>query len=168
MAMTNDTFLLEKMELLRGHGITRDHSKMKQKTDCPWYYEQIELGFNYRMTDLQAALGISQLQNLDKFVTRRHILRERYDVLLSDMPIIKPYQEQGNYSAFHLYTVQIDPTKTNKKRLDVFNQLREFGIGVNVHYIPVHMQPYYQQFGDHFSMLALSISRGPCQIVLLK
>ena len=146
-AMTNNLDIAEMMKLLRSHGVTRDHRIIKQEEKHPWYYEQVELGFNYRMTDLQAALGVSQLQNLDKFVAKRHTLRDRYDSLLAGLPIIKPFQEKENYSSFHLYAIQINSSKTNKRRLDIFNKLIESGIGVNVHYIPVHMQPYYKKFG---------------------
>jgi dTDP-4-amino-4,6-dideoxygalactose transaminase len=101
------------------------------------------------MTELQAALGISQMQRLDGFVAKRHIIQERYDSLLSDLPIIKPYQDKNSYSALHLYPIQIDLNKADKNRKQIFNMLREHGVGVNVHYIPIHTQPYYQQFGFH-------------------
>jgi UDP-4-amino-4,6-dideoxy-N-acetyl-beta-L-altrosamine transaminase len=147
MAMTNSTELADTMQLLRSHGVTRDASKMIGDSDGEWYYQQISLGFNYRMTEMQAALGISQMQRLNKFVDKRHKLRERYDLLLDSLPMIKPYQDQNCYSALHLYPIQIDASKTTKKRKEIFNKLRENGIGVNVHYIPVHTQPYYQQLG---------------------
>ena len=147
LATTNSNELAEKMRLFRSHGITRDKSLMTRDPDGDWYYQQVGLGFNYRMTELQAALGISQMQRLDEFVAKRHILQERYDLLLSDLPIIKPYQDKDNYSALHLYPIQIDLNKISKNREQIFNVLRENGIGVNVHYIPIHTQPYYLQFG---------------------
>ena len=147
LATTNSKELAEKMRLFRSHGITRDKSLMTRDPDGDWYYQQVGLGFNYRMTELQAALGISQMQRLDEFVAKRHILQERYDLLLSDLPIIKPYQDKDNYSALHLYPIQIDLNKVSKNREQIFNVLRENGIGVNVHYIPIHTQPYYLQFG---------------------
>ena len=147
LATTNSKELAEKMRLFRSHGITRDKSLMTRDPDGDWYYQQVGLGFNYRMTELQAALGISQMQRLDEFVAKRHILQERYDLLLGDLPIIKPYQDKDNYSALHLYPIQIDLNKVSKNREQIFNVLRENGIGVNVHYIPIHTQPYYLQFG---------------------
>jgi len=147
LATTNSKELAEKMRSFRSHGITRDKSLMTRDSDGDWYYQQVGLGFNYRMTELQAALGISQMQRLDEFVAKRHILQERYDLLLGDLPIIKPYQDKDNYSALHLYPIQIDLNKISKNREQIFNVLRENGIGVNVHYIPIHTQPYYLQFG---------------------
>ena len=147
LATTNSKELAEKMRLFRSHGITRDKTLMTRDPDGDWYYQQVGLGFNYRMTELQAALGISQMQRLDEFVAKRHILQERYDLLLSDLPIIEPYQDKDNYSALHLYPIQIDLNKVSKNREQIFNVLRENGIGVNVHYIPIHTQPYYLQFG---------------------
>jgi dTDP-4-amino-4,6-dideoxygalactose transaminase len=112
-----------------------------------WYYQQIVLGFNYRMTELQAALGVSQMQKLDEFVTQRHTLQERYDSLLSSLPIVKPYQNRDSYSALHLYPIQINLNSVDKGREKIFEELRQSDIGVNVHYIPIHTQPYYRQFG---------------------
>ncbi len=147
LATTNSKKIAEKMRLFRSHGITHDKSLMTRDPDGDWYYQQVGLGFNYRMTELQAALGISQMQRLDEFVAKRHILKERYDLLLSDLPIIEPYQDKDNYSALHLYPIQIDLNKVSKNREQIFNVLRENGVGVNVHYIPIHTQPYYLQFG---------------------
>jgi UDP-4-amino-4,6-dideoxy-N-acetyl-beta-L-altrosamine transaminase len=147
LATTNSEYISKKIKLLRSHGVTRDQSLMTKKTEGAWYYQQVDLGFNYRMTELQAALGVSQMRRLDEFVTKRHVLKERYDSLLSDLPIIKPYQNSDNYSALHLYPIQIDVNKTCKSRDLIFSELRKNGIGVNVHYIPIHLQPYYQQFG---------------------
>jgi len=147
MATTNSIELAEKMRLLRSHGITRDKNLMTKDPEGDWYYQQVELGFNYRMNELQAALGISQMQRLDEFVTKRHILKERYDFLLADLPVIKPFQDKNNYSALHLYPIKIDLNRVNKKREQVFDELRKRGVGVNVHYIPIHTQPYFQQLG---------------------
>jgi len=145
LATTNSKKLADKMSLYRSHGVTRDQSLMTKKSDGPWHYQQINLGLNYRMTELQAALGISQMKKIDEFVTKRHILKERYDVLLADLPVIKPYQAEDCYSALHLYPIQIDLDKESKSRRQIYNELRENGIGVNVHYIPIHTQPYYQK-----------------------
>ena len=147
LATTNSKELAKKMRLFRSHGITRDKSLMTRDPDGAWYYQQVGLGFNYRMTELQAALGISQMQRLDEFVAKRHILQERYDLLLSGLPIIEPYQDKDSYSALHLYPIQIDLNKVRKNRDQIFNMLRENGVGVNVHYTPIHTQPYYLQFG---------------------
>jgi len=133
--------------LFRSHGVTRDAKLITNVSEGDWYYQQVDLGFNYRMTELQAALGVSQMQRLDEFTTKRHILQERYDSLLSGLPIIKPYQDKDSYSALHLYPIQVDLNKVSKNREQIFNELRENGVGVNVHYIPIHTQPYYLQFG---------------------
>ena len=146
LATTNSAKLAEKMQLFRSHGVTRDTRLMTKETEGDWYYQQVELGFNYRMTELQAALGVTQMDRLDEFVTARHNLQERYDLLL-DSSIIKPYQDQDSYSALHLYPIQINLESTNKSRQNIFNELRKNDIGVNVHYIPIHTQPYYQKFG---------------------
>jgi len=147
LATTNDKELLERMQLFRSHGITRDPKLMTKEAEGDWYYEQVELGLNYRMTELQAALGISQMQRINEFVINRHTLRERYDSLLSNLPIVKPYQDQDSYSALHLYPIQIDLDSVDKDREKIFDEFRQNGIGVNVHYIPIHTQPYYLQFG---------------------
>lgn len=147
MALTNDTRLAEKMDLLRSHGITRKPELMTHEPDGPWYYQQIDLGFNYRMTELQAALGISQMQRLDQFVARRHHLAQRYNDLLADLPLTLPWQHSDSYSGMHLYVIRLQLDKISKSHKQVFTELREQGIGVNLHYIPVHTQPYYQQMG---------------------
>lgn len=147
MALTNDDSLAEKMNLHRSHGVTRDTNLMTHEPDGPWYYQQVALGFNYRMTELQAALGISQMQRLDEFVAQRHRLAERYNQLLADLPLTLPWQHPDSYSGLHLYVIRLQLDKVNKTHLQVFEQLREAGIGVNLHYIPVHMQPYYQDMG---------------------
>lgn len=146
LATTNDPALAEKMQLLRSHGITRDANLMTQEPDGGWYYQQIDLGFNYRMTELQGALGVSQMNYLDDFVTRRHHLGKRYDELLKDLPIMLPYRNPANYSGFHLYPIQLT-ADSGKTRKQVFDSLRAQNIGVNVHYIPVHTQPYYAKLG---------------------
>lgn len=147
MALTNDNSLAEKMSLYRSHGVTRDSSLMTHDPDGPWYYQQVELGYNYRMTELQAALGISQMQRLDEFVAQRHVLAQRYNELLSDLPLTLPWQHPDSYSGLHLYIIRLHLDQINKTHLQVFEELREAGIGVNLHYIPVHMQPYYQKMG---------------------
>ena len=147
LATTNSKKLAEKMNLFRSHGVTRDQSLIKKRNEGPWYYQQIDLGFNYRMTELQAALGISQMKKLDEFVLKRHILQEKYDILFASLPIIRPYQNQDSYSALHLYPIQIDLDNNTKSRKQIFIELREKGIGVNVHYIPIHTQPYYKNLG---------------------
>ena len=147
LATTNSKEAAEKMQLYRSHGITRDDSLMTKCTEGSWYYQQVDLGFNYRMTELQAALGISQMSRLDEFVAKRHILQQRYDSLLINLPIINPYQDKDSYSALHLYPIQIDLNKVSKGREQIFDELRESKIGVNVHYIPIHTQPYYRQLG---------------------
>jgi UDP-4-amino-4,6-dideoxy-N-acetyl-beta-L-altrosamine transaminase len=147
MAMTNDAQLAKRMQLLRSHGITRDANEMTHAPDGPWYYQQIDLGFNYRMTDIQAALGKSQKRRLDEFVARRHVLAERYDRLLADLPVITPWQHADSYSGLHLYVVRLKLDEIAKTHREVFEALRAAGVGVNLHYIPVHMQPYYRKLG---------------------
>ena len=147
MATTNSKELAEKMQLYRSHGTTRNEKLMTKESEGDWYYQQVALGFNYRMTELQAALGVSQTQRLNEFVARRHVLQKRYDSLLSDLPIIRPYQDKHSFSALHLYPIQIDLNKVSKNREQIFDELRETGVGVNVHYIPIHTQPYYRQLG---------------------
>lgn len=147
MALTNDAALAEKMALLRSHGITREPEKMTHAPDGPWYYQQIELGFNYRMTELQAALGLSQLDRLDVYVQRRAELAREYNELLAELPVVMPWQHPDSASAWHLYVIRLQLQGHRLSHRQVFEALREQGIGVNLHYIPVHTQPYYQQLG---------------------
>ncbi|PML85251.1 UDP-4-amino-4,6-dideoxy-N-acetyl-beta-L-altrosamine transaminase [Vibrio breoganii] len=146
-ALTNDQILAEKMELYRSHGITRDADKMKGESHGGWYYQQIELGYNYRMTELQAALGVSQMTRLNEFVSARHRLAKRYNELLTKLPIVLPYQLENTYSGLHLYVIRLKLDEISLSHKQVFEALRENGIGVNLHYIPVHTQPYYQKLG---------------------
>jgi UDP-4-amino-4,6-dideoxy-N-acetyl-beta-L-altrosamine transaminase len=147
MALTNNELLAQRMGLFRSHGITREASQMLGESDGPWYYQQIELGFNYRMTELQAALGISQMNRLEQFIHERRRLAREYDSLLSSLPIQLPYQHPDSVSAYHLYPICINEQSLGVSRKEVFEKLRAFNIGVNVHYIPVHLQPYYQKMG---------------------
>jgi UDP-4-amino-4,6-dideoxy-N-acetyl-beta-L-altrosamine transaminase len=147
MAMTNDDELALKINLFRSHGITRDPTLMTQTPDGPWYYQQIELGFNYRITDIQAALGISQMDRLDVYVSRRHELANRYQHLLVDLPVNSQIQPHHAYSAYHLYVIRLQLHKIKRTHREIFDSLRAQGIGVNLHYIPVHTQPYYLKMG---------------------
>lgn len=147
MAITNSPELAERMGLLRSHGITRNPALMSGEMDGSWYYEQVELGFNYRMTDIQGALGASQMQRLGHYVSRRHELARRYDRLLADLPLTLPWQHPDGYSGLHLYVIRLQLDKINRSHRDVFESLREKEIMVNLHYIPVHTQPYYQRMG---------------------
>ena len=147
LATTNDANLAHRMRLFRSHGITRDPSFMTHEPDGPWYYQQIELGYNYRMTELQAALGISQMKRIDDFVARRHAIAQRYDGLLGGLPLTTPKIDPQCYSALHLYVIRLQTEQLNVTHRQVFERLRELQIGVNLHYIPVHTQPYYQGLG---------------------
>jgi UDP-4-amino-4,6-dideoxy-N-acetyl-beta-L-altrosamine transaminase len=147
MLLTNSEQINKKAILLRSHGVTRDPEQMVGESEGPWYYEQVSLGYNFRITDIQAGLGLSQLQRIDAFVKRRNEIAKAYDVALKELPIVLPYQNEDCYSAFHLYPIQLKLDEIGLTRKEVFMQLREAGIGVNVHYIPVHTQPYYQKLG---------------------
>lgn len=156
MALTNDDGLAEAMTLLRSHGITRDPNRFKMKADeageraatpPPWYYEQQLLGFNYRMTDIQAALGASQLLRLENYVERRNILARRYDNALQHLPLQMQAVLPENRSAFHLFVVRLQRQSPTKSHRRVVDELRQSGVGVNLHYMPVHLQPYYRDLG---------------------
>jgi dTDP-4-amino-4,6-dideoxygalactose transaminase len=147
MAVTNDEVLARCMERLRSHGVTRDPDEMTCASEGPWFYQQLELGFNYRMTDVQAALGLSQLQRLDEYVRKRNELAELYDEALRDLPVVTPWQHPDVLSARHLYVIRLRCDGITTSRGQVFEGLRAEGIGVNLHYIPVHTQPYYQALG---------------------
>jgi UDP-4-amino-4,6-dideoxy-N-acetyl-beta-L-altrosamine transaminase len=147
MAVTQDADLAARMRRLRSHGTTRDAGEMTRPPEGPWYYEQIDLGFNYRLTDFQAALGLSQIQRLPEYVARRKAIAERYDRLLADLPLVLPAQHRDADSAWHLYVVKLRLPGLPVSRLKVFSALRGAGIGVNVHYIPVHRQPYFERLG---------------------
>lgn len=147
MALTNSANLASKMELLRSHGITRDSTKMTHSPDGPWYYQQIELGFNYRLTEIQAALGISQMSRLDNYVLRRHVIANNYNAALKALPVITPRHHSDAFSSMHLYVIRLKLDEIDYTYREVFELLRKHGIGVNLHYIPVHTQPYYQQLG---------------------
>lgn len=147
MAVTNDARFAKQMQLLRSHGITRDTADMTCSPAGPWYYQQIDLGFNYRMTDLQAALGLSQMQRLDEFVARRHVVAKRYDELLAELPVVTPWQNSESYSGLHLYVIRLKLNEICKTHREVFEAMRAASIGVNLHYIPVYHQPYYERLG---------------------
>ena len=147
MAVTNDSSIANRLRLLRSHGITRDPERMSRADKGPWYYEQVELGYNYRMSDLNAALGLNQLGRLDDYLKKRNEIATYYDYHFNDLPITRPAPMQGYYSAYHLYIVRLKLDKSKLDRQFVFNYLRNEGIGVNLHYIPIHLQPYYQSLG---------------------
>jgi len=162
MVMTNNSALRQALQRLRSHGMTRDPADLQNRHEGAWYYEQIELGYNYRITDLQAALGLSQLASLGKFVARRRELAARYDRLLADLPLVLPRQAEYGRSAYHLYPIQV----ASEQRRVVFDALRAQGIGANVHYLPVYLQPYYRMLGfgvgkcpqaEHFYRGAISL-----------
>jgi UDP-4-amino-4,6-dideoxy-N-acetyl-beta-L-altrosamine transaminase len=147
MALTNDARLAERMALLRSHGITRDPALMTHEMDGPWYYQQVDLGFNYRMTELQGALGLSQLARLEGYVARRQALARRYDAKLAGLPLTTPWQHPDSVSSWHLYVIRLHANEIGLGHRQVFEKLRAQGIAVNLHYIPVHTQPFYQNLG---------------------
>lgn len=144
IATTNDKKLAKKLNILRTHGITKDNKEMLNDSHGPWYFEQLELGFNYRMTDIHASLGLNQMKRLKSFVTKRNALAKNYNILLKDLPLNIPIQSKDCLSSFHLYIVRLNLEKINANKKEVFNFLRKKGIGVNVHYIPIHYHPFYQ------------------------
>lgn len=146
MAMTNDPDLAELMRLDRTHGITRDPARMS-RDDGPWYYEQHRLGFNYRLTDICAALGASQMTRIDPFVARRRHIAAVYDAAFADLPATTPWQHPDTESAWHLYILRLDRQQTARSHREVFEALRAAGIGVNLHYVPIYRQPYYRDLG---------------------
>jgi len=147
MVVTNRTDLYERLLLFRSHGITRDAKFMEGESHGPWYYQQAELGWNYRLTDLQAALGECQMNKLDAFVARRAALARRYDELLADLPLTVPWQHPDTANAWHLYVIRLRLDRLKKTRRQIVEELRAAGIGVQIHYIPVHTQPYYRRLG---------------------
>ena len=147
MATTNDPELAAKMRLLRSHGITRDQSLMRHAPDGPWYYQQLDLGFNYRMTEMQGALGLSQMNRLTQFIDKRNRLAVRYEKKLKKMPIRLPARRADTISSFHLYIIHPDLDAFGLNHKNMFVAMHENGVGVNLHYIPVHLQPYYRDLG---------------------
>lgn len=147
MVLTNNEDLYKNLCLYRSHGITRDASLMTHEADGPWYYQQIELGYNYRMTELQAALGFSQMDRLDEFVARRRYLVDRYNELLQDLPVVTPHVLEGANPSWHLYMVRVDFSRAKLDKVQLFEEMKKRGIVLNLHYIPVHTQPYYQELG---------------------
>jgi UDP-4-amino-4,6-dideoxy-N-acetyl-beta-L-altrosamine transaminase len=147
LVLTNSPERAEHLRRLRSHGMTRDPVQMDAPSHGPWYYQQVELGFNYRITDMQAALGLSQLNKLDGFLTRRRQLVARYQALLADLPLTLPTPQPEAESAWHLYVVRLQTERLQHSHRQIFEGLRAAGIGVNVHYIPVHLQPYYRDLG---------------------
>jgi dTDP-4-amino-4,6-dideoxygalactose transaminase len=147
MALTNDPELARRMELLRSHGITRDARRFRAGDPAAWHYEQQALGFNYRLTDIQAALGTSQLGRLDEYVERRNALARAYDSALKDLPLQLPVVQAENRSAFHLYVIRLKLDRIRRTHRQAFDHMRSRGIAVNLHYAPVHLQPYYRDLG---------------------
>jgi dTDP-4-amino-4,6-dideoxygalactose transaminase len=147
VAMTNDAELAQRMRLLRSHGVTRDADRIERQDEGGWYYEQVMLGYNYRMTDLQAALGSSQLARLPELWAKRDALARRYDERLAGLPLLLPTRCEDRRSAHHLYPVEIDPARSNVSRRALYDALQADGIGANVHYIPIHLQPDYRRLG---------------------
>jgi len=147
MVLTNNEDIYQKLLCLRTHGITRNPQYMVGVSEGPWYYQQIELGMNYRITDIQAALGMSQLRRIDEFIAHRHELVRRYNEAFNNLPVVLPWQHPDTYSAFHLYVIRLKLHEIQKTRREVFEALRQKKIHVNVHYIPVHTQPYYRKLG---------------------
>ena len=146
-AVTNSENLSKKIKLLRSHGITKDKNNFQDKSQGSWFYEQKYLGYNYRLTDIQAALGNSQLKRLHKYITKRHKIAKIYNEELNDLPIQTPFQNSKTYSSYHLYPIKILFKKTHLNRKHIFNHLIKNNIGVNIHYIPIYHQPFYKKLG---------------------
>jgi UDP-4-amino-4,6-dideoxy-N-acetyl-beta-L-altrosamine transaminase len=171
MAMTNDVILANRMQRLRTHGVTNDKELMRPRPENEiWNYQQIELGFNYRMTDIQAALGLTQMQYLDEFVSRRHEIATRYNADLESLPITRPHQASKTYSSYHLYPIRISVVESGKTQRQIYDALWHNGVAANLHYIPVHRQPYYENKGfkagelpeaEHFHREVISIPIHP-------
>jgi UDP-4-amino-4,6-dideoxy-N-acetyl-beta-L-altrosamine transaminase len=164
--LTNQSQLYQKLQLFAKHGVTKDPSQYQGESHGPWYYQQLELGYNYRLSDLHAALGLSQLSKLDVFIQKRSKLAKVYDNALADLPLKLPVEEPQFKSAWHLYMVEL----IQHDRQHIYQQLHDKGVGVNVHYIPIHLQPYYQQLGfkqgdfpvsEHFYQNALTLPLFP-------
>lgn len=166
MALTNNEELAWRMGMLRTHGITREPERMTRPPAGPWAYEQQALGFNYRMTDIQAALGVSQLAQLDDWIKQRNTLASRYDDALQGLPLRLPTVKPKNHSAFHLYVVRLKPGALKKTHREIFEALRAAGIGVNVHYMPVHLQPYYRNLGFSLGQFPEAEAHGEEAITL--
>ena len=148
MALTNNEEYAKKMDLFRSHGISRDLNVLEEKDLPNYYYEQHSLGYNYRMTDIHASLGISQLKKIDKFLDTRNNIASRYDSELKELPIHLPYISEGNRSSYHLYVIKVEDNFSKyKSRNKIYSELIEMGIGVNLHYLPVHLHPYYRKLG---------------------
>ena len=147
VALTNDSEIAARMSILRSHGVTRNSSEMINKNPKPWEFEQIELGLNYRITELQAALGLSQLDRLDSFIDRRRKLAQQYNEQLRNLPLILPQLEPFNESAWHLYPILIDPRRSHFSRTQIYYSLLKKGVKANVHFIPIHTHPYFQRMG---------------------
>lgn len=163
LATTRSPELARKMQMFRSHGITREQTELESNGEGPWYYEQQCLGYNYRMTDMQAALGVSQMKSLNEWIARRHQIADRYDAALTQLPLILPVRVSESRSALHLYVIQVDEVRTQVTRRSLFDSLRKSGIGVNVHYIPVHIQPDFMRFGfEHGQYPASEAYYGRC------
>lgn len=147
MILTNRADLYEKLIRLRSHGITRKPQCFQNPSLGPWYYEQLELGYNYRLTDIQAALGLSQCKRLDDVVARRREIARNYDDAFIDLPLTCPWQASSSKSSWHLYVIHLALERIRKTHLQVFEELRKAGIGVNLHYLPIHLQPFYRHLG---------------------
>lgn len=147
MIVTNDPSLAKRLRLFRSHGITKNPEDFVGQPAGKWYYEQQELGFNYRITDFQAALGLSQLGRINGFIKKRHSIAKRYNIGLRDLPLVLPRQHTDSFSSYHLYVVRVDSTRTKKSRNSIFDFLKKHKINPNVHYIPIHTQPDFQKLG---------------------